>query len=152
MADWVAPTIAASLALIALCVVALSITVLAALREGRKRSTELGQELGDLRKELSPAIAALTAFSESGAELAGITHDEVEELAATSAVLRHEVHHGLRQARRRLDDFDALVEVLQEEVEEAAIDVAVALRTVRTTRGVLGQLGRFLVPGRRDKR
>jgi hypothetical protein len=151
VATWIAPTVAVSLALIALCVVALAMVILVALRDTRARTAELGRELAGLRQEIAPAIEAVRTFSEAGAEMAETARVEVQALGETSAVLRREVNRGLRRARRRLDDFDALIEVLHEEVEDAALDLAVALRTVRASRGLLGQVRRFLTPGRKPR-
>lgn len=149
MAGWIAPTIAVSLVIMAACVLGLAVVIVAALREGRERSAALGRELGELRQELTPALAALNAFSEAGADVAQTAREEVEAFSATSTVLREEVHRALGRARRRLDDFDALVEVMHEEVEDAAVDIAVAVRTVRASRGILGRLRGVLLPGRR---
>jgi hypothetical protein len=51
----------------------------------------------------------------------------------------------------RLQDLDALYEVVHEELEEAALSMATLVRTVRTGGGVLQRIRRFL-PGRRRRR
>lgn len=111
MAAWVGPTVAISLAIIALCVLALVLVLIATFRSVRS---------------------------------------EINALVRTSSGVRHELSAGVRQTKKRLADFDALVEVMNEEVEDAALDLAVALRTVRSTRSMIGGVKRFLVRGRRD--
>jgi hypothetical protein len=52
-------------------------------------------------------------------------------------------------AEARLADLDALFEVVQEEVEAAALDVAATLRTVRRGLGLLEWGRRALQRGRK---
>jgi hypothetical protein len=49
----------------------------------------------------------------------------------------------------RLADLDSLYSVVHDEVEDTALDVAAALRTVRRGNGMLGRVRRLLVAGRR---
>jgi hypothetical protein len=56
---------------------------------------------------------------------------------------------GADRIQTRLADLETLYDVVHEEVEETALDVASALRTVRTGSGVVARLRRLLVPQRR---
>ena len=53
------------------------------------------------------------------------------------------------RVRERLEDLDALAEVMQDELEETALDVASKVRSIRSGVGIVGRLRRLLVPGRR---
>jgi hypothetical protein len=46
-------------------------------------------------------------------------------------------------------DLKSLYDVVHEEVEDTALDVAAVLRSARRGNGVLGRIRRLLVPGRR---
>ena len=125
-AAWVGPTMAISLAVVALsfAVIALMAAVIGSrtLRAGRRI-----EEAADATRGLAVKV-----------------QDEVTELVRTSQRLRFEVDRGVRRAKRRLQDLDAVAEVVQEEIEETALDVAATLRTVRVGRGVLGRITRLL--------
>lgn len=125
-AAWVGPTMAISLAVVALsfAVIAVMAAVIGSrtLRAGRRI-----EEAADATRGLAVKV-----------------QDEVTELVRTSQRLRFEVDRGVRRAKRRLQDLDAVAEVVQEEIEETALDVAATLRTVRTGRGVLGRITRLL--------
>src|SRR6266566_1687434 len=102
------------------------------------------------------AVAATTASAALGMRaslkmlqgLAGPALEDVRGLAGTSRDLRARVVTAADAAAARLAELDALVDVVQQEVEAAALDVAATLRTVR--RGVsLLDLGRRVVTGGR---
>lgn len=149
MPGWVGPVAAISLLVIAVCYVAIAAMVLLALRETSERGRSLGRELAQLREELSPALQSLNRLGQNGAEIANLVRDEVKALVRTSEDVRGDVAHGLKRTRRRLADFEAVVDVVQEEVEEAALDFTTALRTVRTGTGMIGRLRRLVLPRRR---
>ena len=75
--------------------------------------------------------------------------NEAGAFAHTSRRLRRQVLRGAERIQTRLTDLATLYDVVHEEVEETALDVAAALRTVRTGSGVLGRIRRLLVPRRR---
>lgn len=150
MAGWIGPTVAISLLVIAGCVATMTWVMLRVAREAEAGAEGTRQALGELRQRIDPLVDSLTTLSATGTETLEIARHEVTELATTSRMVRTEVEHALRKARRRLADFDALVEVMQEEVEETALDVAVALQTVRASRGVVGRVRRLL-SRRRDE-
>ena len=50
--------------------------------------------------------------------------------------------------RSKLADLETLYDVVHDEVEDAALDVAAALRSVRRGNGMLGRVRRLLVAGR----
>ena len=65
--------------------------------------------------------------------------------------VRYDVERGMKRTRERLADFEAVVDIVQEEVEEAALDLTAAIRTVRTGTGVIGRLRRLILPRRRGR-
>lgn len=152
MPGWIGPTVALSLVVIALCFLGIAASVLLALREAAARSDSLVKELGELRREISPTLQALTRLGEDGAEIAGLAKEEVREVVHMTQRLRKDMERGLQRTRRRLADFEAVVEVVQDEFEETALDVTTALHTVRSSAGMLGQLRRMVMPRRRGRR
>ncbi len=151
MSTWVGPTIAISLLIIALCVLGVVIGVLIAGRQLASKSENLATELTGLRDELGPALRALNRMGEEGAEVAGLAKEEMREIIYATRRVRNDVEKTSKRLRRRVDDFDALLEVVQEEVEETALDVTAALRTARQGTGMIGQLRRLIRPQRRGR-
>lgn len=151
MSAWVGPIVAISLLTIALCVLGVVVGVLFAGRQLAHKSGHLASELRELREELGPALRALNRMGEGGAEVAMLAKEEVREIVHATRRVRKDVEKTSRRLRHRVEDFDALLEVVQEEVEETALDVTAALRTARSGRGMIGQLRRLIKPQRRGR-
>jgi uncharacterized protein YoxC len=121
---WVGPTVAISLVIIAASFLVMGTVAVA---------------IGfSLRKQSAALRAQLTSFT---ADAKAVTHrlkGEVEGFADLSAEARAKVRGAIDTVDGRLKDLDALVEVMQEEAEATALDVAAMIRTVRRTGGVLG--------------
>ena len=79
-------------------------------------------------------------------QFVGTIRAEVDGLAGTSRDLRARVVKAADAAEARLAELDALVDVVQQEVESAALDIAATLRTVRRGASLL-DLGRRVVSG-----
>ncbi len=151
MPGWIGPTIALSLLILALCAIGAAAMMLLALREATTRSDALASELAELRTELTPTLRALARFGTDGAEIAEMAKHEVAELVHTSHQFRKDLNRGVRRAQRRLADFEAVVEVVQQEVQETALDVTTMLQTARTGAGMLGQLRHLVLPRKRKR-
>ncbi len=119
------PTWTAVVGALSLLALALSAIVIAA----SAVATALGVRLflRVLRELAGPAVGDVRAL------LASI-RTEAEGLVGTSRALRERIVRAADAAEARLNDLDAVVEVVQQEVESTAVDVAATLRTVR--RGV----------------
>jgi len=88
------------------------------------------------------AVAGFRAFLRAFEHIAGPAVDDVRQLVGnirreadslvgTSRDIRLKIVRAADAAEQRLQDLDALVEVVQEEVEDAALDVAATVRSVR---------------------
>ncbi|HYK83463.1 MAG TPA: hypothetical protein VEU55_10010 [Gemmatimonadales bacterium] len=131
---WVAVVTGISLAVLALAAIAIALaSVLAALALRtflRVLEALAGPALGDVR------------------QLVGTIRAEAESLVGTSRELRGRIVKAADAAADRLADLDALFEVVHDEVESTALDVAATLRNVR--RGVsLIEWGRRALKRRR---
>ncbi len=139
---WVGPTIALSLVVIAGAFVMIALATAATARQASVEMRRLSGVLEELRTDLSPALKAVQAVSDEGQRLAAMVGGEAEELVRSSRQLRE----GLQ---RRVANLEAVYEVLEEEVEETAIDLAVTLRTFRSGAGWYSRIRRLLGGGRR---
>jgi hypothetical protein len=133
---------ALSLLVIALAFAAIGIAVVVMVRSATR-------EIRKLREEAAPAISAVRRMTEAGAELSGDVKEEIQEYLATSRAVREDLERGVFQVKSRLADLDALYEVVHEEVEETALDVAARVRSVRNGAGMVSRIRRWLVRGRR---
>ena len=66
-----------------------------------------------------------------------IRHD-VQQVNATIAAANQRLHEAVVAAEDRLNDFNALLEVVQQEAEQAFVSTAAAVRGVRTGAATLG--------------
>jgi hypothetical protein len=149
MPGWVGPTVALSLLVIAVAVVLVLVALAIALLAAKKQIVALGKELRELRGELSPTIAAVRRVSEQGLDVVRLAEDEAKAIVESSRRVRYDVERGVRRVKRRLADFDASVEVVQEEIDATVIEVSAALETARTGAGMIGQLRRLVRSRRR---
>jgi hypothetical protein len=142
MPAWVGPTVAISLVVIALAFAAIGVAVALLARTAIR-------EVRELREEVAPAISAVRRITDAGADLSGDIKQEVQEYLATSRAVRRDLERGVYEVKSRLADLDALYEVVHEEVEDTALDVAARVRAVRNGAGMVSRIRRWLVRGRR---
>ena len=139
---WVGPTMAISLAIIALAFVVIAAATVLTAKQATSEMQKLAHVLDGLRTDLAPALSAVALVSGEGHKLASMVGTEAEEIVRASRRFRE----GLTDRIARLD---AVYEVLGEEVEETALDLAVTLRSIRSGAGWFGMLRRLLSGGRR---
>lgn len=149
MPGWVGPTVALSLVVIALAFAAMGLVSVLVARTARKEIAELSTEFAALRTELHEVLDAVKRVAAIGSELSGDLREEVQHYLATSRAIRHDLERGVRRVKHRLADLDALYEVVHDEVEDTALDVAAKVRAVRQGAGMVGRLRRWVVRSRR---
>ena len=147
--DWVGPTVAISLVVIALAIVAGAVVVaIAALRisgETRKLSTLIQGYQDDVTQTLT----GLRRVIDQGQDMLVVVRQEVGAFTQTSRRIRRKLIRGVDNVETKLADLETLYDLVHDEVEDTALDVAAALRTSRQGNGMLGRVRRLLVPSRR---
>ncbi len=99
--------------------------------------------------EARPTIQLARGVLEDTAKITALVARETGEFAETADKLRGGLLRVSDAAQERLQDLDALLEVVQEEVEDTMLDVASALRTTRRGARVFRKMRRaFLGRGR----
>jgi hypothetical protein len=146
---WVGPTIAISLAVIALSIVVAAVAAaIAALRlSGQAR--KIADVVETLQDDAGQAVKAARQLAEQAQEVMVLVRHEAGAYAQTGRRLRRKVVRGVDHIEGRLADLESLYNVVHDEVEDTALDVAAALRTVRRGNGMLGRVRRLLVAVRR---
>jgi len=149
MPGWVGPTAAISLVIIALSFAAIAAGLALVARATKREIAEVSEKLEGIRGDLHDAMHAVRRVAETGEDLSIKLKEEVQHYLATSRAIRHDLERGVRKVKTRLADLDALYEVVHDEVEDTALDVAAKVRTVRDGAGMVGRLRRWLVRSRR---
>ncbi len=147
--EWVGPTVAISLVVIALAIVAgAAVVAVAALRisgETRKLSTMIQ----GYQEDVAQGLAGVRRLTDQGQDMLVIIRQEVGAFTQTSRRVRRKLVRGVDNIEAKLADLETLYDLVHEEVEDTALDVAAALRTSREGNGMLGKVRRLLVPSRR---
>jgi hypothetical protein len=128
---WVGPTMAISLAVIALSILAMAGAVaLAALRvAGQVR--KVGTLVDGLQDDVAQALKAVRRLTEQGQDLMVLVRHEAGALAQTSRRLRRKMVRGADRFEDKLADLETLYDLVHAEVQDTALDVAAALRSFR---------------------
>ena len=148
---WVGTVTAISLVLIALSFIAIAGGVLIALKKSQDSLKLMAHVLQGLDDDLIPAFRSIREMAEKGKDVVDVVKNEADAFARSGRRLRRRVRQGTDRIEERLQDLDALYEVVHEELEEAALSMATLVRTVRTGGGMLQRIKRFLPGGRRRR-
>jgi hypothetical protein len=149
--SWVGTVTAVSLVVIALSFVSIAIGALIAFKKSQDALKLMAHVLQGLDDDLIPAFRSLREMADKGKGVAEVVKNEADAFARTGRRLRRRIRNGADRIEERLQDLDALYEVVHEELEEAALSMATLVRTVRTGGGVLQRIKRFLPGGRRRR-
>lgn len=121
---WIGPTIAISLVVIAASFLIIGAVVLAIGLGVRQKTRQVREQLAKYNGELK--------------QVTGRLRSEVDGYVELSVEARGKLRGAIDTVDGRLKDLDALVEVLQTEAEDTALDAAAFLRTVRRSSKILG--------------
>ena len=147
--EWVGPAAAISLVVIAVSMVgAAAVLAYAALRilaETRKLSTMIQ----GYQEDVAQALGGARRLLDQGQDVMVLLRQEIGAFTQTSRRIRRKLVRGVDSIEDKLADLETLYELVHEEVEDTALDVAAALRTSREGNGMLGRVRRLIVPSRR---
>ena len=146
---WVGPVTAISLAVMAVALVVLVGGVLLTLMRLRPPIERLTELLQGVQGDLGETMGNVRRLTEQGQDVLAVVRQEAGSYAQAGRRLRRQVLRGADRVQARLEDLESLYDVVHEEVEDTALDVAAALRSARSGNGMLGRVRRLLVPSRR---
>jgi hypothetical protein len=139
---------AISLAIIAVCFLAIAaVAALAALRLSGE-AKKLAAVVSGLQDDAAQALKAVRRLTEQAQDLMVVVRNEAGAFAHTSRRVRRKLVRGVDRVEEKLADLETLYDLVHGEVEDAALDVAAGLRSVRRGNGMLGRVRRLLVAGR----
>jgi hypothetical protein len=147
VASWVAPTMAISLAVIALSVLGIALAAAVAALRLSAQAQKLGALFTGLQDDLGQTLKSVRRLTEQAQDVMVVVRHETGAFAQTSRRVRRKLVRGVDRIEEKLADLESLYDVVHGEVEDAALDVASTLRSIRRGNGMLNRVRR-LVAGR----
>jgi hypothetical protein len=146
---WVGPTMAISLAVIALSVLGTAIVLATSVLRLTAQRKKIAALVDSLQDNAQQTLTAARRLTEQAQDLMVLVRHEAGAFAETGRRVRRKVVRGIDRVEERLADLETLYDVVHDEVEDTALDVAAALRSARQGNGMIGRVRRLLVPSRR---
>jgi uncharacterized protein YoxC len=145
---WVGPTVAISLALLAISFLTLAIAVGVATFRLTREVRKVGTLVEGLQDDVARTLRGVRRLTEQGQDIMLLVRHEAGAFAQTARRLRRKTVRAADRIETKLQDLETLYDLVHDEVEGTALDLAAALRSLRRGNGVLGRVRRILVPSR----
>jgi hypothetical protein len=146
--DWVGPTVAISLAVLALSFLGMAIAVAVAAFRVAGQAKKLGALVDGLQGDIARTLTGVRNLTEQAQDVMVLVRHETGAFAQTARRLRRKTVRGVDRIEAKLQDLETLYDVVHDEIEGTALDLAAGLRSVRRGNGMLGRVRRMLVPSR----
>jgi uncharacterized protein YoxC len=147
-ADWVGPTVAISLAVLALSFLVMTIAIAVAVFRVAAQAKKLGTLVDGLQGDVARTLTGVRNLTEQAQDVMVLVRHEAGAFAQTARRLRRKTVRGVDRIEAKLQDLETLYDVVHDEIEGTALDLAAGLRSVRRGNGMLGRVRRMLVPSR----
>jgi uncharacterized protein YoxC len=134
---WPLVVIAIATSVMALCIIVLPVGMLVALRHLGKLAERLTRLLESLDRDARPALESVKRTADETSRVALTIREEVQALSGTSRDVRERIQRTAASLEERFVEFDTLLDILHDEVEDTVLDVAAVLRTTRRGTGLL---------------
>jgi uncharacterized protein YoxC len=139
--------IAIATSVMAVAVLVTLVGILLALRQMGKLSERMARVVESLDRDARPTLESVRRAADDASQVVHTVRDEVQALSGTSRDVRQRVERAAAALEDRFVEFDTLLDILQDELEETVLDVAALLRTTRRGAGLVRGFRRVL--GRR---
>jgi len=146
--EWVGPIMAISLAIIALSFLGIALAVAIAALKLTGQVKKVGALVDGLQDDIARTLKAVRHLTEQGQDVMVVVRQETGAFAQTGRRLRRKLVRAADRVEIKLEELETLYDVVHDEVEGTALDVAAALRSVRRSNGMIGRVRRLLVPRR----
>ena len=145
---WVGPTVAISLGILALAFLGLAIAVGVAALKLAGQVRKVGTMVDGLQDDVARTLKSVRSLTEQGQDIMLLIRHEAGAFAQTARRLRRKTVRAVDRVEIKMEELETLYDVVHDEIEGAALDMAAALRSVRRGNGMLGRVRRLLVPSR----
>jgi len=139
---WPLVVIAIATSIMALGVLVILVGMLGTMRQLGQLSERLTRLLESVDRDARPALDSVRRTADEASRMAVTIRDEVVALSGASRDVRERVQRTAATLEERFVEFDTLLDVLHEEVEDTVLDVAALLRTTRRGTGLIRGLRR----------
>jgi uncharacterized protein YoxC len=146
--EWVGPTMAISLAVMALSFLGIALALAIAALKLTGQVKKVGSLVDGLQDDIARTLKAVRHLTEQGQDVMVVVRQETGAFAQTGRRLRRKLVRAADRVEIKLEELETLYDVVHDEVEGTALDVAAALRSVRRGNGMIGRVRRLLVPSR----
>ena len=146
--EWVGPTVAISLAVLALSFLAMAIAVGVAAFKVASEVKKVGTMVDGLQDDIQRTLKGVRRLTEQAQDVMVLVRHEAGAFAQTARRLRRKTVRAVDRIEAKLQDLETLYDVVHDEIEGTALDVAASLRSLRRGNGMLGRVRRILVPSR----
>jgi uncharacterized protein YoxC len=146
--EWVGPTVAISLAVLALSFLAMAIAVAIAVLKLSREVRKVGTMVEGLQDDVARTLKGVRRLTEQAQDVMVLVRHEAGAFAQTARRLRRKTVRAVDRIEAKLQDLETLYDVVHDEVEGTALDLAAGLRSLRRGNGMLGRVRRILVPSR----
>lgn len=142
---------AVSSIVLGVAVLGVLVALLMVLLQLRKLARTVGTVAQRLEKDSAPVMERARSVAENVDFITMAVRTDVQKLNASVSGLNDRLREASIKMEERIQDFTALVEVLQNEAEDLALDTAAAVRGVRAgTRSLASDPGGSRVPSEAD--
>lgn len=118
----------------------------------RRSVLEMNSLLKQLAAETRPLIASATAVATDARAVVSTVRSNVERVTSAASAVSEQLLHAAETTADRVDEVNAVLDVLQEELEDTAIATVAAVRGVRIGARALTTRRRPPRDDRRDTR
>ena len=140
---WVGPTMAISLAIIAFAFAIIGFVVAMLGLAVSKQLKDLRGQMAGVQDDLQRTMKSVRKGAKDIRGVTALVHEQVAAFAGTGEELRSKVLDAADHVQVRLQDIEALYDVVYEEVADTALDVAAGVRTFKKN-PILRTVRRFL--------
>lgn len=129
--NFLATAEAISTIVLAVVVLGVLVALIGVLLQFRKLTRSVTEVTKRLEKDAGPVMERAKSVAENVDFITAAVREDVQKVNESVAQLNDRLSQASARMEERIQDFSALVEVLQSEAEELALDTAAAVRGVR---------------------
>ena len=119
--------------------VATLVTLVVLLVTVRRGVIELNGQIKRFTAETRPLMASVTAVATDAREVVAMLRTDAERLTDAASIVSEQLISAAETTAQRVDDVNAVLDVLQAEIEDTAIDAAAVVRGIRVGARALAQ-------------
>lgn len=124
--------------LMSIALLALTVAVIPAAWNLRNSHRKMSDLLDRVYGDINPIMRHASSIADNVDYVTTSIRTDVQQINATIAAANQRLHEAVRQTEERLNEFNALIAVVQQEAEQLFVSTAAAARGVRAGASTLG--------------